>query len=153
MNAAVSVSGNVAQELAALAQFHREITRQLSEANKGILAFARQVTAVQKELLAASRALAESPYVRAKRLKARLTEWLLSSLRRARRRALYERGNAGRGVALTPSRENEAPPREVSQLATHLSGNAPNASLDNPNRTATSASLGVLTELLTNEVR
>lgn len=121
----------------------------LVESTKAMVLFARQLEAaiapvsrqfsqLSETLRQAGELIAQSPYVRAKKTKARLAAFLLELLVRSRRSSVNKAPTSG-VVALEFSTLNDdGPPTFVPVLATHRGSNAPNAAQSFQTRSATS---------------
>jgi len=122
------------------------------EFEAAIAPVSRQMSSLAETLRTASRLIAESPYVRAKKTKARLVAFLLELLVRARRSSVNDAPTSG-VVALEFSTLNDdGPPELAPVLSTHQGSNAPNAAQSFTTRTATSRVSG-LKQALTIESR
>lgn len=98
----------------------------------------RQFSQLSETLRKAGELIAQSPYVRAKKTKARLVAFLLELLVRSRRSSVNKAPTSG-VVALEFSTLNDdRPPTFVPVLATHRGSNAPNAAQSFQTRSATS---------------
>ena len=110
-------------------------SRQLEAA---IAPVSRQFSQLSETLRKAGELIAQSPYVRAKKTKARLVAFLLKLLIRSRRSSVNKAPTSG-VVALEFSTLNDdGPPTFVPVLATHRGSNAPNAVQSFQTRSATS---------------
>lgn len=120
----------------AMASFSRQLEAVITPVS-------RQFSQLTETLRKVGELIAQSPYVRAKKTKARLVAFLLELLVRSRRSRLNRTPTSG-VVALEFSTLNDdGPPTFVPVLATHRGSNAPNAAQSFTTRTATSRVSGL----------
>ncbi len=108
------------------------------EFEAAIAPVSRQFSQLSETLRKVGELIAQSPYVRAKKTKARLVAFLLELLVRSRRSSVNLAPTSG-VVALELSTLNDdGPPTFVPVLATHRGSNAPNVAQSFTTRSATS---------------
>ena len=113
------------------------------ELEAALAPMARQISSLTETLRTAGRLIAESPYVRAKKTKARLVAFLLELLVRARRSTVSDTPTSGVAAFTFSTLTDDGPHELAPVLSTHQGSNAPNVAQSFTTRTATSRVSGL----------
>lgn len=106
--------------------------------------FVRQIAKLTETLRRVGELIAESPYVRAKKTKARLVAFLLELLVRARRSLVADVPAGGVAALEFSTLTDDGPPRFAPVLSTHQGSNAPNRAESFTTRTVASRVSGLI---------